>query len=489
MGFLDTLWAAVQPIVNLRTGQVVGYEALVRGPQGSDWATPDAIWRQARRERLSRELEDTCWRIALQAGGRLLAPGQWLFVNVDLRHDGGPGRLDGDGPTWDKVAVEVSERQNMIGNGRALRSIQKWREAGHLIVVDDYCTGHASLGTVLAVQPDMIKIDRFLVAGMDTDPRRRVAVEAVSDLMKQMGVTVIAEGIETVGELEALREMGIEYGQGFLLGRPSAEPSPSPCRIVVEAGVTNSVVPLVTRGRDSVDRPSGCGVVLDLFHQALFDNVDRAVYYVDRRRTILGWNRKAEEVSGFSAAEVVGRRCMNRMLDHIDEAGTPLCQGLCPLVHAMHDGLPREDVVLLRHKLGHRVRVAVQVTPVRDRDRRIVGAIEVFAPIAVPHAAARTRLGNGDSQPRMGAFGSGDVGSPTLARSVAKGPLGVRFPCCQAGAACRGAGTVSAGRGRMGAPRRPDAPTRVVTSGCSSAAPRTRPAVRGSAPPRIRAGP
>ncbi len=114
------------------------------------------------------------------------------------------------------------------------------------------------------------------------------------------------------------------------------------------------------------------------FFREVLDGLSEAVYLVDRRRTIRFWNRACEELTGYRAAEVVGHRCFEDILRHVDEHGTPLCAGLCPLAHTLRDGSPRKTRVWLHHKNGHRVPVHVGVNPVRDREGRIIGAIETF---------------------------------------------------------------------------------------------------------------
>ena len=226
--FLDTLRMALQPIVDLRSGRVIGHEALVRGPAGSLWEAPDDISRIARHSNQSRQLEETCKRLAMAAGRRALAEDQTLFMNVDLRYDVWPRDKEGNEVHWDRLAIEVSEKREVLGHPRALERIRRWQQCGHQIVLDDYGTGHSSLGTVLAVEPDLIKVDRYLVAGVDTDAKRQIAVAAIIDLMAKLGIGVIMEGIETEDELLVLQHLGARYGQGFLLGRPAPRPTTSP---------------------------------------------------------------------------------------------------------------------------------------------------------------------------------------------------------------------------------------------------------------------
>ena len=368
MIWLDDLWAAFQPIVNLTTAEVTGHEVLVRGPLG----LPDEIKRHARGRGEDRELESTLRRLAVSARLRL-PPGQQLFMNVDMHHEGMP--LNPEGHPFDsrQLAIEISEQQEILGNAPALTMLRCWREAGHTIVLDDYGTGHGSLGTVIAVQPDIVKLDRYLVAGLDHDRQRRIAVEAVLRLAQDMGFMTIAEGVETVAEMRALQKIGVEYGQGFLLGRPERQPLRGLCQVVAaERGVRANVV---QRERTSGD------VELGAFHDALFEASRDAVYFVDKRRTILHWNRMAEEVTGYRPQDVVGRRCMDRILDHVDESGVPLCFGLCPLVHAMADGVTRHESIMLRNKAGLRERVAITAVPVWDDFGHVLGAIEMFRPV------------------------------------------------------------------------------------------------------------
>ncbi len=115
----------------------------------------------------------------------------------------------------------------------------------------------------------------------------------------------------------------------------------------------------------------------ELFIEVL-DSLSDPVYLVDRGRTIRFWNRACERVTGYRAVEVVGRRCFDDILRHVDENGRRLCVGFCPLAHTMRDGEPRQTRVWLHHKRGHRLPVFVGVNPIRDSAGQIIGAIETF---------------------------------------------------------------------------------------------------------------
>lgn len=115
----------------------------------------------------------------------------------------------------------------------------------------------------------------------------------------------------------------------------------------------------------------------NLYHD-LLEAIADGVYFTDRERRIAYWNRGAEALTGYGRAEVVGRRCMDNLLVHIDDAGTRLCLGHCPLAATLEDGEPREADVYLHHREGHRVPVRVRVFPIRDAGGAVTGAVEVF---------------------------------------------------------------------------------------------------------------
>lgn len=111
---------------------------------------------------------------------------------------------------------------------------------------------------------------------------------------------------------------------------------------------------------------------------AVLAAMTEAVYVVDRGRRITYWNHAAEELTGHVGGDVVGRRCRDGILNHVDDGGTPLCGHACPLLRTMSDGSPRRIRVWLHHRDGHRVPVEVSAAPLRDDAGRIVGAVEVF---------------------------------------------------------------------------------------------------------------
>ncbi|MHC4777930.1 MAG: sensor domain-containing diguanylate cyclase [Planctomycetota bacterium] len=113
--------------------------------------------------------------------------------------------------------------------------------------------------------------------------------------------------------------------------------------------------------------------------ETLLDNLHDGVYYVDRERRILFWNRAAEQITGYGPSEMKGTLCPENRLKHIDQEGRPLCEGGCPLHQTMEDGEVRSTEVFLQHRDGHRVPIVVRVTPIRNEAGEITGAVEIFS--------------------------------------------------------------------------------------------------------------
>lgn len=112
--------------------------------------------------------------------------------------------------------------------------------------------------------------------------------------------------------------------------------------------------------------------------QTLLGSLADGVYFVDTQRTIQFWNAGAEQITGFSKAEVTGISCADNILVHVDEKGNPLCTGSCPLSETMADGKPRINRVYLKHKEGHRLPVRATTAAIRDKSGKMIGGLETF---------------------------------------------------------------------------------------------------------------
>jgi len=117
--------------------------------------------------------------------------------------------------------------------------------------------------------------------------------------------------------------------------------------------------------------------------QEILESMEEGVYFTDRNRVITRWNKAAELITGFSAEEVLGSSCKDNLLMHVDEMGTSLCLGKCPLAHTMEDEHSREAKVYLHHKKGHRIPVMVRTLPRRDTQGNVIGGIEIFTDVSL----------------------------------------------------------------------------------------------------------
>jgi EAL domain-containing protein (putative c-di-GMP-specific phosphodiesterase class I) len=207
---------ALQPIVELATGACVGVEALARfAPH-----PPEVLFAQAENAGLRSELEILCLEQALR---RLpgLQPDQRLSVNLSpdvacALAEEGSLRVP-----LHRVVLEITEHTAVTSYDRLRTVLDPLRRRGLQLAVDDAGAGFASLRHILELQPDVIKIDRSLVAGLDTDGARRTVVTTFVLLALEIGASVTAEGVECPHELSTLADLGVDSVQGFLLARPS----------------------------------------------------------------------------------------------------------------------------------------------------------------------------------------------------------------------------------------------------------------------------
>lgn len=114
----------------------------------------------------------------------------------------------------------------------------------------------------------------------------------------------------------------------------------------------------------------------------IVENLHDGLYFVDNDRVITFWNKAAENITGFTADEVIGRSCSDNILTHIDSEGNSLCVGMCPLAATIADGTPRESEVYMHHKDGHRIPVATRVSTLTDDNGHVIGGIELFTDIS-----------------------------------------------------------------------------------------------------------
>ncbi len=208
-----------QPIVRLDTGAVVGAEALTRFP--STHRPADAWFDDAQRVGLGTELQLAVVERAVALVG-LLPAGAFLTFNVGPDVLAGPELLDLlDLVDPERVIIELTEHIRIDDYERLLDNLSRVRERGARLAVDDTGAGFSSLGHILHLRPELIKLDCQFTRGIDTDPARRSLAHALVTFARDIGAEVVSEGIETAAELDTVRELGIPYGQGYFLNRPT----------------------------------------------------------------------------------------------------------------------------------------------------------------------------------------------------------------------------------------------------------------------------
>jgi EAL domain-containing protein (putative c-di-GMP-specific phosphodiesterase class I) len=185
--------------------------------------TPDRWFADAAEVGLGTEVELIAVETALFAA-RGLPRCLYLSVNLSpttLQSGLLPGLLAASGWPPERLVIEITEHTPVEDYGSLEECLAELRAPGFRLAVDDAGAGYASFRHILGLRPEYIKLDRALIDGIDTDPARRALVSAVVTFGREVGAGVIAEGVETSGELQAARGLGVAAAQGYFLGRPA----------------------------------------------------------------------------------------------------------------------------------------------------------------------------------------------------------------------------------------------------------------------------
>lgn len=218
---------AFQPIVDIATGGVFAYEALVRGADGQSAGEvlasvgPDMIYK----------FDQTCRVTAIELAGGLFAPDGTEKLSINfmpgavyepdacIRASLTAARRAGFDPR--RLMFEFTEDERMRDVAHVRRIVQAYQARGFTTAIDDFGAGYAGLGLLADLRPDMIKLDMALIRDIDTSVARQAIVAGVVRIADELGIGCIAEGIETADELRTLRAIGIRLCQGYFLARPA----------------------------------------------------------------------------------------------------------------------------------------------------------------------------------------------------------------------------------------------------------------------------
>ncbi len=222
------LGTAFQPVVDLQKGGTHAFEALARGPVGSPYEDPARLFEDAAAADLVFEVDRHCRRAALDAA-RALPPPYRLFLNVvpasmydpDFRGPEVVEMLASLGLAPERIVLEVSEQYAIESYRVFVEALRSFTQLGFSVAVDDIGAGYSGLEKIAQLTPHYLKFDMRLVREIESSQVKREMARALKSFADSMGSKIIAEGIETERERRACIELGIHYGQGFLLGRPA----------------------------------------------------------------------------------------------------------------------------------------------------------------------------------------------------------------------------------------------------------------------------
>ncbi len=218
---MQQLWVAYQPIVDPRTQTVFGYEALLRTTEPSlphPGAVLDAATRLGRLEELGRNIRERAAAPMIQSpdAGR-------LFVNLHVTDLLDPLLSSPDSPLAsisNRVVLEITERSSLDEVRDVRARVAALREMGYSIAVDDLGAGYAGLTSFTLLEPEIVKLDMSLIRDVHQNLTKQKVVRSMAALARDMGMIVVAEGVECAAERDVLVDLGCDYLQGFFFARP-----------------------------------------------------------------------------------------------------------------------------------------------------------------------------------------------------------------------------------------------------------------------------
>ncbi len=226
------LYPVYQPIASLSSGAVFAHEALIRGPLATPMHSPTALLKAAAQERLDFAFEVQCVMHAVQGLGMQRDPGR-LFVNISadalvrLLRSGGRDRLvewvNSLGVLPRMLVFEITEHERVADMDKLARAVEITRSAGVSLALDDFGDGRSSLRLWSQIKPEFVKIDKYFSSDISRHADKLKTIQALQQIASTFHTELIAEGIETQDDLRVLRDLGINYGQGYLLGRPEPQ--------------------------------------------------------------------------------------------------------------------------------------------------------------------------------------------------------------------------------------------------------------------------
>ncbi len=265
-----------QPIISLKDGSILGHEALSRITYDSSIKSPEMLFSVASEHGRLWELELLCRTTALKAAYKSMVPpyDKMLFLNVNpnVMHDENFKK----GFTRDfllqfnikpqHIVFEITERNVILDMQGFLSAISHYRGQGYTVAIDDAGAGYSGLNLISDINPNYIKLDMKLIRGIHQDGLKYALVKGMAELSKISRINLIAEGIESYEELKTLIGLGVQYGQGFYIQRPSESIMDIP----------DGLISAIRRLREKRHRPGGrCSSPMDYIKGVLMGGTDR----------------------------------------------------------------------------------------------------------------------------------------------------------------------------------------------------------------------
>jgi len=221
-----------QPIVDLESGKIIGFEGLIRGPSNSTLHSPVNLFAAADQCNLTLALDRACRRVTVERFVELKLPGH-LFLNISPDSLLAPEHRPGEtlaivsvmGLSPDRIIMELTETKPSAAYSTLREATDHYRNGGFQIALDDLGEGFSNLRLWSEIRPDFVKLDKHFVQNIHQDPLKEQFVRSVVDIARKSGAKLVAEGIESTAELRALRRLGVQYGQGYLIAKPSPVPA------------------------------------------------------------------------------------------------------------------------------------------------------------------------------------------------------------------------------------------------------------------------
>ncbi|MBC7939388.1 MAG: EAL domain-containing protein [Chitinophagaceae bacterium] len=247
-----------QPVVQLKDGLVMGHESLIRGPADSPLHSPDALFRAARGEGLAFELEQACLMVGLRSWAEF-QQGKRLFLNLSahsvvamVKQHGVAGvmrQLSIVGVSASALVIEITEHEHVSDLPRLIEAAAGLRAQGLRFALDDFGDGRSSLRLWAELRPEIVKIDKYFVHDLHHQAVKVQTLKGLTRFAETFSTVLVAEGIETAADLQIVRDLGIELGQGYFLGRPGPVPQmkvlPGAAEVIASSEI--AVLPEMTR--------------------------------------------------------------------------------------------------------------------------------------------------------------------------------------------------------------------------------------------------